>query len=877
MRQPGHQPVAGSVRPCTTSDVLYAPAANAAPLAAHFERLQQFVLRSGFEVLPVQQLMIGCLVAFDSIPKLEDLSKVLVRVNKWSDELGGVSVAWVSGDRLHRRVLSELTSRCWRSLPRHSFDWKLEVAAFASAYRNHIRSLACMDEFLADIFKWSRAWHDLHLPPLLAAHLSGELPLNCLSDLAWKRQFNNSTAQAPADDTDQMESTFLELLAPQSIEQRKTSGEWFVARLKLAFDGCTGAGVNLSNARSRQKLIRNLDAMRLEMHGVGVRELLLYGWLIDMLRHGSARRERPAIRTLYLYIHAASDRLLQAMKEFDGDLHEIDAEDWMSIYASAQQKPRTAPVLAAALMCFHRFLVRFLGVEPLSGRHFGEADRPAPANCVWPHEFAATRLIIDEATAHERVKAQSLVMLSLLEHTSLRKAEIDGLRLCSVQRGDGRVWITVAPRRGSKSLKSAAARRLLAVTDPAACAVIVGWFNQRRMENASANDLLFGDPHLVDRLFAPGDCYRLLLRSLKAATGDPSVVLHSCRHGFASRAIAEALKPGTFHQISQISLTQQMMGHASVSTTVQTYFHQYERALRMWVDGRVYSNASSFALSRWEGCTAAAIRKRRSRNTEALCARLPLICERQAVRRLDERLVQLPSEVHTESITAHAIRRILVDVQRGLAPDSICSRNSCPESFLLLVASSIKPGGQAGGGEKQSFTDRVAAARESLAHLDFSRLSEARWHAFLSKSNSLDEVTLQGLVSNWSKYGSKFGLCLTEPDSSAELLVLMRDAGFTAGRMLIRSAARDRTDLAVDADEQKKWAQIQVKIKESFRASIRVEQVNPRGGRPSRYLFPLTQVCETSPPPAYVDAKSLVAAMACITLSFSMRGSNDRH
>jgi hypothetical protein len=871
-----------------TTDLLFAPPEDASHRSARFGHFINSVLAGkAVQTLPLDKLLVACLIGFEAIPSKAALIECLEKRAHWENTTRGLFASWSVGGVLHRRQLSVFTSLVNSELKDTEINWKVLLPGFN-------RSLGALydfgepvpiDERIDRLIADSMGWLCLRVPPALGAHVLGHMHMTALPDAIWRRQFGQ-TMPIHAPLIKQEEEIFQRVVERSEFQSASGTGNWFVQALKTAFDGCTGAGVNLSNARAKRRLVTQLDAISKNLEEVGLHEVLLLGWLLDLLRHGSARKKKPAIRTIYLYFSTAATLIQTTLRAASADPLEMNATQWSAFYESILASPHQGQV-PPALASFHRFMVRSFDVEPLYGV-FGqhEAEAMPEASMVWPEEFERAYEIIGRLSSDERAIGQARIWLRLLQHTSLRRWEVFGLRRRHLNTPDGVLTIEISPRRGDKDPKSPASRRPAVISDPSAMHEVLTWDQRRKEESAVQDDLLFGDPHTVG-LYRAGYCYCLLSQGLKMATHDPDICVHGCRHGYASREVLAASLPSAPNGISRLDQIKVAMGHQSLGTTLRTYAHQYEYALRAWVDHDIEQSQSltSTVVSTWTGNSKLFWRTKKSRaklGTAVYWDALTTNCNESAE---VQALPDVNSDTHESSPkeaagpacqtpTLAATRKVATDLMNiELTDRSVCSRSGVTAHDLQCICRGVVQIVQKFSKEVPAVAVEplVSDARLALVKFRFDprRLNWDCWARFLNCASSLARSERELLLRAWRDQRRHGVISLEDPHEARPVLQLLQSSNFPVGKLRMRAVRSDMADLARAADAKEIIASASTLFRDVFSATLEIEEVAPRRGRPNNYLLPLTSFPRSRGLPvasALADSKSLDAAIFCVAL-----------
>ena len=282
---------------------------------------------------------------------------------------------------------------------------------------------------------------------------------------------------------------------------------------------------------------------------------------LEMIRaeRGAARNTEAAyandLEKFADFMHRRGDRLE------DADTGAIRV--FMAELARAGMASSSSARTLSALRQFYRFLV-MEGVrqdDPSSAIDSPRRGRPLPKVL---SEDQVEALI---AAAHQRAGARGVRLTALVEilyATGLRVSELVGLPLSALSRD--RTLVVVRGKGGKE--------RMVPLSEPAQAAV-AAWL-PRRTEFIAAGDV---SPWMFPSRSAGGHLTRgrfgVLLKELAVEAGiDPGAVSpHVLRHAFASHLLAHD---------ADLRSTQQMLGHADISTT-QIYTHVLDERLKSLV------------------------------------------------------------------------------------------------------------------------------------------------------------------------------------------------------------------------------------------------------------------------------------------------------
>jgi len=852
-----------------------------APVASEirwFERFQQHVRKGSWGEIPASAQVVACMIAFDGGWTAARLSRTMAIDSEWRDMDGELSVSWTEGERVERRILSHFTRACWYRVRSETEDWRSQVVWSESAelvaklWKEACGSSGTHQEIMRDLLAGGLAWVSHVLPPILSEHLHGRLSLAALSHHAWMRQFGVKPPTEATVDRSQDEKAIN--LSEEIIFTEARSSEWILAQLKQSVSEVAGPTAGLSNDRARKQLLVNLEFVRRELHAAGSPGLLLFGWVEDLALHGSARKEKPAINTIFNYLRVAGPALMRGMNSMEFDPIEADSQNWSALYEAARASASldTHKTLVPALYSFHRYVVRTLDVDPVQFEDADEHPEVPAANVVWPNEFQEAFQILEDMPLKSRTAAQSKTLLALLRTSPLRRTEIFCLRLNSLHFGAEAILVNVASKPGHTSLKSKAAARSFEISTPQARELLVAWTERRRQEAAGGDDLLFGDPDDPKRLCEMGASYAAVITALKQATGDREVSFHTCRHTNASASICSALIAGTEPSIFPLVQIQRRIGHSNLITTFLTYFHLYERPMRHHLDQALAQQVTSADLNRWTGIPAPTLRKWKSRGGLCPSAWITKACW-HAFPPTDTSSLPPPAEVRPVNgrsvplidLTVSQIVRILGHIQSGMSADGICSANSItPESLIVIFSHVVRMRGD--GPIDLNADDLAPAAAAALQALDLSRLDWPRWKVLVRHSDTRPVAGRGELVDCWRAHGGGDGLDVCDPEAVLELLQALAKSAFESRHFRLRISRGQEWSSTWTADTKREH-RIALVLADVFGAEVPIEMVKPRRGRPFAYLVPLTKAHPSATvPPAVVDSKSLSACMFSVSI-----------
>lgn len=855
-------------------DILITHTDETASAVGRFDRFVAAVASQGlaFRSLSALDQLIACAIAFEATcaanlkPILQGLRDPL--------HLGdGYYVSWKYGEDIRRVKLCALTLAVRERVPTWDVSWEDLVDHFSRTSGNiyPFGALTRIDRRLDSIFADRMAWLFLHIPMPLVSHVLCIARVTLLPDSAWLRRFGMPVPEPevgadPNSGLEPVEEAVTEILYSG---QSQLSAAWFVDELVNICSGLMGPGVSMSNAGAWAELSRRLNSLASKLDMAGPTEALLLGWALDIATFGTARKKTPRVKTLANYLRSGVRRIRDALRESSQHPLSLTDQSWNELFLAIEESGQNDLTLRPALASFQRYLVRSIDAAPIPRLWSVRTEVVTPkASVIWDHEFELLGRVLDQMTLDPRVRDQLTVWTALLSTTTLRFGELAGLQLKSVQLHESTLEIQVAPHRGHRPLKTAAARRIVAVQDPHATRVIRDWIERRRLEGADTGDYLFGDPSDRARLYRLGASYRIFTAALKVATSDPSMTIHATRHAFLSNAAEHALLGiGAGEQVNPLHRLAVLAGHEHEHTTLRTYIHLVEAPLRCFTDRAVQRHLQHHTdVARWLGLKAATVRQRshrgRGRNwspwvdiERRFCPPSPSL-----VNPVD---LSAPPEV---GIRVRPIVRfkqfvqVATDLFEGHSEIAIAARNSIDLQAIARVRDSIAATALTSDG---SHADLVSLS----ARLNFSRLARGNWDAIVRTLEQADARSAVGAL--WPALRGA-GIDLeTASTSLLPALEVLGTCGFSAVQFVLRYVPVNGAASPIPPPAMKAVRRFST----AFGATPQIESVPARRSRSTAYLLVLTNTpsrdefvpasCSRPTPPARSDIASLRAISIC--------------
>lgn len=505
--------------------------------------------------------------------------------------------------RLRGEVEVDLHSRLCNYL-----DRRVEYADFKRVDR--------VFEFERDLMCW---WYQC-LPMPLFFHLVGVQPLSAVSRACLACADHDlvptpaSSVGSPAAVEFADDNSCAELL---DMVHQSAGRDSSAIVLKQALE-IVSMSDSETDALAKRRWIGGLLGLRMLAVSTGPVTSLLLAWAVDLIESGTARQPNPPKKTVYEYLRRALLPLFEALREM-GDTPDTWAiEVLASVYQVlvATQSPGNQGTMASAMTSFHRFLQEWYDAPPL--RRPLHADVPLPearAIVIWPRRLEMARAWVPQITDDPLLAECIQVVLAIAGEAPSRAKEILFLRLGNVIDHGHCIEIEIAPSWRTDRLKTSWSQRRLLVRDPMSMEIIRKRLAKVVALRSGPRTLLFADPAAPRSVYRRAQISQAVARLLRAAMGDPQAVGHSLRHAAISLAMEPSLMTSSIWGIDRFRVVAVDSGHATGTTTLVSYTHLYEAALRTWLDAALTKLVplKSQIAAKLGGITEAALRKRSSR------------------------------------------------------------------------------------------------------------------------------------------------------------------------------------------------------------------------------------------------------------------------
>lgn len=471
-------------------------------------------------------------------------------------------------ERLHRQVAQRL----------HALPCLASMATAAESWQQARKALV--------------AWYRYRLPGNLLAHATGERLSACLSREALAREAGLWVEHASS--PPEGEATALPWASAPLPAGKCT-------RLAGSLKGLL-CSVGLGPDEPRAKQLSQLQAeVAALMQGVDrdgrsdPRQVLLLGYLVQLLRDGGRVKRHLKERTIAAYLAPIRQLLLGPCGQ---NLLWLEPDELEALYRelllTGSPKDRRRRLLS--LRMFHDMLQSNYGMEPLRWNLVMQGITTAPsevdANLVFDHEFERAMALLDAGWGGNLALCRAAKgVMCLMRYTGARFGEAYLRQVGDFTLGG---YLRITPARGQGPLKTEASRRempLRWVPEPAL--KVLQDFCGRPIERG-APGWLFADPAAQHDLLGRSRLARLIGEVLRAATGKPAIRAHHLRHTFITESYDRLVAPVAAgngvqaacreERLGTLEPTRRAMaewavcnGHASPDTGHRVYLHHQER------------------------------------------------------------------------------------------------------------------------------------------------------------------------------------------------------------------------------------------------------------------------------------------------------------
>lgn len=823
-----------------------------------FEGFQNWLTHSGVKVLTPPSLSLACLVAFDGITGNAELQAAYSACPQATRHHTAVRLDWKLGDHLDARYLSVWTVLAIARVK----DWepystaREHLLSVLSAHARANGAIWASDQPWEPLLTMARGWLQIHLPPVLYGHASGAAPMSALPRSVLAREQTRKAVSSEllddikvgADSLPVYERAFEFALVgnPASIR----TGSAFLRQLLAALRPPTKGSVT----SKREEILRRLRSLAASLETADEACAILYAFALDLVENGTRRKKGLAPTTPSDYLNAVAEDFHLAL---DGvRLYGVGDITYTEIFRKLVSSGTTiSSTRIAALKALHQFLRAWWKVPPLPMEllQIG-VESNVRANVIWPHEKEQLRVWLARDGEGNRFSAQLRAALEIVGDAPVRISELLVLRLCNVIDEGDHLVVEIAREIRDGREKSREGRRRVVVRDVTTMATVRAWLDRRAAELAAQDDYLFGLPDQPAKLAHAGRMYFWLNRLLKTVTGDESISLHSFRHTYASRQLAEMLRQDNDEEVNPLDRLANEMGHVGGHVTAVHYCHIYEAGIRQAIDVALQHLPLGYSgTSAWTGLAPEALRQRASRaykrgdaiskvlrtslNEAALRAAFPAISKGVdgtiPINPLPPRQVQ--------PLQFDDVVGVLRDITTGLSTQEAALRNSVPEKQVICMLEIIGGFAERNGKNPLSMVDPlsfgVQALGESSGRLlgvrpDFGRLSQRRWAQLTNAFKKAETLRLQKATCYWKRAVDGPHLAVRPGSEWDSFVCLLADSGINRSLMSVHYSSTEKRLREILAALE----EAQATVRYHFGASVAQVRHAHRPGRPSIWL-----------------------------------------
>lgn len=562
-----------------------------------FRTFQKWLLEND---LPHDIAAFLSLFAFDGM-RVDDFSYAVKSLPLVYAE-GKIGVAWSDAiGRTQRIRLSAITihliNQCgWNEVI------KLKMTVLEEVYQNIVGNKDTLEHFKRDQIAW---FSEICSGPMLE-HISGSIPMTALPDSVYARlQTRQALIIENKNDLDSDAENVFSLALSGFLEP---AGE---DRNPLIIDSilriCHRKQVH-DTSNHKRWMLDQCSELAISAPQYGPVSSLILSWTIDLIANGTVGKADISVSTIVNYVGVAARAIFS---EFKGaKFPDWDAADYQSIYkkiiqSASQGQKRN---MASALNTWHRFLVSWLDVPPISSKLHDEVpELPPHSNILWQHEYQKIMDWLNESSMDERMAMYLRTIFCVAYRVRMRINELLKLKLSEIKIYEDKIELEI------KGTKTAAAKRTLLI-DRDSLVELEMLKNRRESELALDQDYLFADPNKIQKIYRLSFIYAFANQLLKIVTGDRTVKVHSTSHTVISNGASEMLIGGTDSLLNPLNQFATDVAHYSILTTCAVYVHTFEDALRLTIDRDLKNlKITSKVAARWSCYTESALRKRSSR------------------------------------------------------------------------------------------------------------------------------------------------------------------------------------------------------------------------------------------------------------------------
>lgn len=350
--------------------------------------------------------------------------------------------------------------------------------------------------------------------------------------------------------------------------------------------------------------------------------IIVFCWMYDLIESGTTKKGDDAHHlTRRKYAVAIAKELHEAIKTLPEHPSDWSDKERRVVFQEliSSITPSDRHIAIASVATFQRFLDELFDLDPVF--YLRAEDQPVTrirAQFVPEQCLKRSLAWVDQATMEDTLlKLHISTVLAMGHAAPFRLNEMLYLRFVNIhERSDGTFDIEISSRPGKRQLKTINAGRRVHIQTAEACSRLRGLMTFRKSHLATSSELLFSHPSIPNKVHRRHFLVRQLLLILKATTGDEDMTFHALRHTWACDHLVEHFSDSLSGEATHIAEIAVAMGHSSITTTFNHYFHFQDELLRLCLDfalrGRLH--ITSQTTESFTGISANTLRQRSKRS-----------------------------------------------------------------------------------------------------------------------------------------------------------------------------------------------------------------------------------------------------------------------
>lgn len=805
---------------------LYYPADDGALNAERFTAFRRDVALHRVTQMSAVARALSAVVAFDA-PSFAELPAVYAALSRPYRVKEHVAIEWENAHgAVDRRLLSHLTVLALEACKGHR--WPSFEQASAEVLR--AANLQSLDELL----NAAGAWMLIHVPGWLLPRVFGtgrsaSLPRSALA--RWTTGLRVASAGKPPAPNPQV----LELMDSSNAG---AGDDGDIELFSLIAKACT--------AQPRSARHKEIERMRTALLGLAPRALeagpmssLMLWFALNLVEHGTSGTPELAPGTIQEYVRLAvplAGSLLPGLQ-----VSELSEETLMRFYLHviADANEGQASKAHAACLALHDFLNEWHEVGPWPLSDTKVLPIKPQAQAVFRHERDRIWSALGDDDWSHPVRWRVKVIYAIHAASPRRKQDAAVIRVGDIRSHEGRVVMDVDPNPLIDArLKTQTSRVSVEINDPRCVRALLAAQQHRREEGAADSDKLLGTidaPGLAWRFEA---CHAVFISLLKWVTGEPEVSARSLRHTHLTEPQME--RDVSQREIDQLSAR---AGHASDTTTLDSYGHAFEFACRRAMDTRLVDlDLPSAAIADWTALNPATVRKAWSRSSASRISVTTSLLQAAAASAEFEGvahglLMGEPGDLELPALNGAETRpsveeviRVLVDLcaeELAFDAEQIAARRACSPATVKSVNAAVHTllGRKRWERERFDAPSVTSVLEGAPMFIGLSRAAQPKSAQVLRRLVRYDPQVLRELAACWLRVARGDGYLCQDLALLLPLLKVLRDAGTQPAQVV----------LAHDGSLENLVA-IKTKLDALMGGSCTVELQSPRGGRARAYL-----------------------------------------